>query len=388
MDKLELCLFSDLSGCDKIRGYQDEHGLNRWSVYDFINVICKKSNKNDYGRITFKRTCEKYPELEKLTTRTDCSGKLSSEKQIQRDTKAMTLHGLQRLFVLMADKVAEEYREMLTNTFARVMAGDLTLIKVIQANAESTAPLQEAFRESLEHEPADDKLEQLSGMKRKCAALEYDRQKMVSFTAANDHFYKMKHNGVISEAEKNMFLRSALFMHFPKTAASELEHIPSIDTLFIFWSAVVNFILQDISAKQVYAHLPCIDVAVSYAEMQNAVKEFFTPYVGYLVTETATQSIIDASLVPNPAHEPHEVRLQQLMRVQRNREMTIYSPCEFRNKSMELFKYVVTAKKSFFRISVQGLKHHLINQIPFQATGYDNIVTLTQMEPMEYRVTG
>ena len=270
----------------------------------------------------------------------------------------------------------------------RVAAGDRSLIKVIEANAASTAPLQEALRESLEHEPADDKLEQLSGMKRKCAALEYDRQKMVSFTAANDHFYKMKHNGVISEAEKNMFLRSALFMHFPKTAASELEHIPSIDTLFIFWSAVVNFILQDISAKQVYAHLPCIDVAVSYAEMQNAVKEFFTPYVGYLVTETATQSIIDASLVPNAAHEPHEVRLQQLMRVQRNREMTIYSPCEFRNKSMELFKYVVTAKKSFFRISVQGLKHHLINQIPFQATGYDNIVTLSQLEPMEYRVTG
>ena len=67
-------MFSDLSGCDKIRGYQDEHGLNRWSVYDFINVICKKSNKNDYGRITFKRTCEKYPELEKLTTQTDVRG--------------------------------------------------------------------------------------------------------------------------------------------------------------------------------------------------------------------------------------------------------------------------------------------------------------------------
>ena len=122
--------------------------------------------------------------------------------------------------------------------------------------------------------------------------------------------------------------------------------------------------------------------------MQNAVKEFFTPYVGYLVTETATQSIIDASLVPNPAHEPHEVRLQQLMRVQRNRQMTIYGPNDFCKKSVELFKDAVINKGSLLQFSVQGLKHHLINQIPFQAKGYDHVVTLTQLEPMEYRVTG
>ena len=103
------------------------------------------------------------------------------------------------------------------------------------------------------------------------------------------------------------------------------------------------------------------------------------------MTETATQSIIDSSLVPNPAHEPHEVRLQQLMRIQRNRQMTIYGPNDFCKKSVELLKDAVINKGGFLQFSVQNLQYHLVNKIPFQATGYDQGVCLDQLKPMAYR---
>ena len=65
----------------------------------------------------------------------------------------MTLRGLQRLLCILGGKVAAEYRALLEGTFTRVMAGDRSLIEIIQANAASDAPVHQAFRQALAQEP-------------------------------------------------------------------------------------------------------------------------------------------------------------------------------------------------------------------------------------------
>ena len=78
----------------------------------------------------------------------------------------MTLKGLEHLLLILGGKVADEFRTLVTDTFNRVMAGDRSLIKVIEANAQSTSPVQQAFKKSLAEEPAAPTLEQLCGTKR------------------------------------------------------------------------------------------------------------------------------------------------------------------------------------------------------------------------------
>jgi hypothetical protein len=68
----------------------------------------------------------------------------------------MTIRGLQRLLMIQGHKVAADYREIIEaeyRTFTRVMAGDQSLIEVINANAASQAPVQQAFRAALAQEP-------------------------------------------------------------------------------------------------------------------------------------------------------------------------------------------------------------------------------------------
>lgn len=71
----------------------------------------------------------------------------------QRETPCMTIRGLQRLLMILGGKVAAEFREIIEGTFTRVMAGDQSLIEVINANAASQAPVQQAYRAALAQEP-------------------------------------------------------------------------------------------------------------------------------------------------------------------------------------------------------------------------------------------
>ena len=72
----------------------------------------------------------------------------------QRDTPTMTLRGLQRMLMILGGKVASDYRAIVETTFTRVMAGDPSLIKVIEANAASSAPVHAAFRKALQDDPS------------------------------------------------------------------------------------------------------------------------------------------------------------------------------------------------------------------------------------------
>jgi hypothetical protein len=78
----------------------------------------------------------------------------------------MTIRGLQRLLMILGGKIAAEFREIVEGTFTRVMAGDKSLIEVINANAVSQEPVQQAFRQALAQEPVEPVLDEFC-LKRK-----------------------------------------------------------------------------------------------------------------------------------------------------------------------------------------------------------------------------
>ena len=65
----------------------------------------------------------------------------------------MKLRGLQRLMMILGGKVAAEFRHIVEGVFTRYMAGDKSMIEEIQANAVSTAPIHQAYRQALAQEP-------------------------------------------------------------------------------------------------------------------------------------------------------------------------------------------------------------------------------------------
>ena len=68
---------------------------------------------------------------------------------------------------MLGGKVAYEFRKLVEGTFTRVMAGDQTLIEVINANAASNAPIQQAYRAALEQEPVEPVLDEICLGKRR-----------------------------------------------------------------------------------------------------------------------------------------------------------------------------------------------------------------------------
>ena len=72
----------------------------------------------------------------------------------QKDMPTMTLAGLQRMLLLVGGAFAKKARELLSDTFRRVMARDLSIIEEVQANVTSNSPIQQAYRASLAEEPA------------------------------------------------------------------------------------------------------------------------------------------------------------------------------------------------------------------------------------------
>ena len=72
----------------------------------------------------------------------------------QRETPTMTIRGLQRLLLILGgNRVAPQFRALAETTFTRVLGGDKSLIKVIEANAESNEPGPRMARAAMESDP-------------------------------------------------------------------------------------------------------------------------------------------------------------------------------------------------------------------------------------------
>lgn len=138
--------------CSAIRGKIREDYQHIFSVYDFINVVCEKDVKSNYGRTVFGRLTADGSEFKKELDNLCFHVKFTGHGY--RDTPAMTIRGFQRLLLILGGKVAQEFRALVETTFSRVMAGDRSMIDVIESNNKSNGAIQQAYRAGLEHDPS------------------------------------------------------------------------------------------------------------------------------------------------------------------------------------------------------------------------------------------
>ena len=142
-----------------VRGKMDEEGIQLFSVFDFITVSCGYKDSGATARKEFVRLIREGSEhAEELVA--SCRY-LKFNGKGQRETPCMTIRGLQRLLMILGGKVASEFRKIVEGTFTRVMAGDTSLIEVINANAASSAPIHQAYRQALAQEPVDPVLDDM-----------------------------------------------------------------------------------------------------------------------------------------------------------------------------------------------------------------------------------
>jgi hypothetical protein len=216
MNVMELVMGEDQA---KIRGVKGESGEEWWSVYDFINAVCEKDSKDKYGAHVFYNLTQDTSEYKDEVC--SSSSHLKFPGRGQRDTPCMTLRGLLRLLMILGGKVASGYRAVVETTFTRVMAGDRSLIHVIEANAQSSSPVQGAFRRALASDPspgggpADDYLDHAVGAKRhRWETLEYNTKQLALITASTDAYAKLCPGNQIDERMSLMFRDSiaSLFM--------------------------------------------------------------------------------------------------------------------------------------------------------------------------------
>jgi hypothetical protein len=144
-----------LTGDDthKIRGMLAPDGMQVFSVYDFMTIACgyKSKDTGASARKEFQRLTKDGSEYQGEVMASCHYLKFTGNGQ--RDTPCMTVRGLQRLLMILGGKVAAEFRAVVEGVFTRVMAGDQSLIQVINANAASDAPVHQIYRQALAQEP-------------------------------------------------------------------------------------------------------------------------------------------------------------------------------------------------------------------------------------------
>jgi hypothetical protein len=136
-------IFNEDNSC-KIRSAFIEAKGWIFSIYDFINLVCERELRDEYARRCFE--CK--------------SDNLMSDffeykfpGQGQRLTPVTDIRGLQQILMLLPGETGKKYRNIAESTVTRVLAGDQTLIPIIEANAESTDLIHETARLALEKNP-------------------------------------------------------------------------------------------------------------------------------------------------------------------------------------------------------------------------------------------
>lgn len=160
----------DTGSSSRIRGLTAPCGGQYFSVYDFMTVVCGYKDAGNSARKEFKRLTQDGSEFQNEVA-ASCRY-LKFPGSGQRDTPCMTIRALQRLLMILGGKVASKFRQEVEGTFTRVMAGDQSLIEVINANAASDSPVQQAFRQALEQEPVEPVLDDY------CVELSFKRRRM------------------------------------------------------------------------------------------------------------------------------------------------------------------------------------------------------------------
>ena len=153
MSALLLKLMDSDSNGPALRGGLDKNGNQVFSLFDLGNISCKRERDSTYGKNNFYRLTKEGSEYKNEVDSFTVYLKFPGSGQ--RQTPCASIRGLQRYLLLLGGKVASEFREIIEGTFTRVMAGDTSLIEVINANAVSQEPVQQAFRQALAQEPVE-----------------------------------------------------------------------------------------------------------------------------------------------------------------------------------------------------------------------------------------
>ena len=219
-----------------IRGISTSDGLQRFSVLDFLTVTylydeqgeIVKDEENDQRKKASVNARKCYSRLisEGSEHREEVLSNVVYMKfpgSGQKDTPTMTLAGLQRMLLLVGGAFAKKARELLSDTFRRVMAGDLSIIEEVQANAMSNSPIQQAYRASLAEEPAvglpvggvaeapvinlehKRKLEELEMKK---LEVDIERQEIENHANMVREYKSLCPNGELDEAARKRFMSS------------------------------------------------------------------------------------------------------------------------------------------------------------------------------------
>lgn len=184
----------DKAGGSSVRGMLGQDGIQAFSVYDFMTIACGYGNSGATARNEFKRLTSEGSEFKNEVVALCYYLKFPGSGQ--RETPCMTIRGLQRLLMILGGKVAAKFREIIEGTFTRVMAGDQSLIEVINANAASEAPVQQAYRAALAQEPVTAVFDEFClGRKREredlLFELEIDERKQRLAESKLAHAYKL-----------------------------------------------------------------------------------------------------------------------------------------------------------------------------------------------------
>jgi len=158
MSELRLRLAADAT----VRAKITSDAQQVFSVFDVMNLVyptMSDSWKNKKWK-TLTENSEFKDELEfteeYLKYQDEDVTSNNTKKRRFRKTPVMTIQGLQRLLVILGGKHAGEFRTIVLGVFTRYMAGDRSMIEEIQANAVSTAPIHQAYRQALAQEPVVD----------------------------------------------------------------------------------------------------------------------------------------------------------------------------------------------------------------------------------------
>ena len=178
MSELQLRLAADAT----VRAKKISDTQQVFSVFDVMNLVyptMSVSWKNKKWK-TLTENSEYKDELEfteeYLKYQDEDVTSNNTKKRRFVKTPVMTIQGLQRLLLILGGKNAAEFRTIVMDVFKRYMPGDRSMIEEIQANAVSTAPIHQAYRQALAQEPVLDVAGEKRKLERQDALLELEIQ--------------------------------------------------------------------------------------------------------------------------------------------------------------------------------------------------------------------
>ena len=237
----------------------DGDGLQRFSVLDFLTITylydeqveIERDEENDKRKKAYAnaRKCFSRLNSEENEHRDEALSKVVYMKfpgAGQKETPTITLAGLQRMsrLLLVGGTFGKKARELLSDTFRRVMAGDLSIIEEVEANTASNSPIQQAYRASLAEEPAigipaegvseaalinQDHKRKLEELEMKKLGVDIEMQEIENHAKLVREYKSLCPNGELDQAARKRFMTSisnlANKQAFRRLAVAEKQNV-------------------------------------------------------------------------------------------------------------------------------------------------------------------